>query len=207
MKWQDILKNESDYVKYLKLFSDTKNGWLGKESYALQRMCRVGKDHFVKGLEEIFPNINRELMINSFELASGGKYEYQMTRQDPIETEVLEKGKMLRRLIADSKDLCVKSKQDKGKNEIKDPKMKQIKWRMDNLGFKENESIFEYEKRTGDKITYHDKKDKDGKFSEDNIQSKKHGNISSTSNKYGFQTFEYDIEGDAEWLLERGGLI
>jgi len=100
--------------------------------------------------------------------------------------------------------------QDILKNNSK--KMKQQKWRMDNLGFKEDESIFEYEKRTGDKITYHDKYDKDGKFTDahptsDNIQSKKHGNISSTRNTYGFQPFEYDIEGDAEWLLERGGYI
>lgn len=84
----------------------------------------------------------------------------------------------------------------------------QQKWRMDNLGFKEDESIFEYEKRTGDKITYHNKYDKDGKFTEahptsDNIQSKKHGNISSTRDTYGFQTFEYVIEGDAAWLLIR----
>jgi hypothetical protein len=95
--------------------------------------------------------------------------------------------------------------QDILKNNSK--KMKQQKWRMDNLGFKENESIFEYEKRTGDKITYHDKYDKDGKFTEDNIQSKKHGNISSTPDNYGFQTFEYDIEGDSELLLDRGGYI
>ena len=142
MNWEDILKNSVGDI-YLK---NMINGETGVD-HALKRMCRAGKDNLIAKINDEFTEFDMDITV-WYEAIKPPYYRdevwYGMWSGEDPTPEVKEKGKRLVEIVKESQEICADAKRQKATNK-KDQEILEYRKR---IGFKEGESIQDYEDRT-----------------------------------------------------------
>ena len=142
MSWQNILKNSVGQI-YLKNMINGETG----VNHALKRMCRAGKDNLVEKIDDEFTEFDMAITV-WYETIKPPHFNHEVwygmwSHEDPT-PEVKEKGKRLVEIVKESQEICAGVK---GQKEAEKKDAEILSYRKEE-GFKEGESIDDFEDRT-----------------------------------------------------------
>lgn len=128
------------------------NGETGVD-HALKRMCRAGKDNLIEKINNEFTEFDMNITV-WYETIKPPYYNdeiwYGMWSPDEPTPEVKEKGKRLVEIVKESQEICAGAKRqkeaDKKTEEDKKKDLEILEYRK-TQGFKEGETIDEWQKR------------------------------------------------------------